>query len=141
VVRHTVQHADELIARAISEIVRLSAEFLASDGTGRIAVIADDELLSSLRAPLWEAIRASRGEDEAHRLQSQSDGDDQIDLSNPEGIKGLEYDAVVLIQPSLIEQNSPNRLTAASDLYVSLTRPTQQLIIVRTQEDQDALPL
>ena len=141
VVRHTVQRTDELLDHAISQIVRLSGEYLASDGTGRIAVIADDELLSSLRAPLWEAIRSSRGENEARRLQSQGDGDDQIDLSNPEGIKGLEYDAVVLIQPSLIEQNSPNRLTAASDLYVSLTRPTQQLIIVRTQEDQDALPL
>lgn len=139
--RITLDRLDTLIDTTVDEIMRLSKEYLSTDGTGRIAVIADDELLSSMRAPLWDAIRDSMGTDEAHRLQSQPDNDDQIDLTNPEGIKGLEYDAVILVQPGLIEQNSPNRLTAASDLYVSLTRPTQQLVIVRTRDDNDSLPL
>jgi DNA helicase IV len=139
--RHTVEHLEDLVGASISQILQLSSQYLSADGTGRIAVIADDELLSTLRAPLWEGVRKSLGQDESHRLQSQADGDDQIDLTNPEGIKGLEYDAVVLIQPGLIEQNSPNRLTAASDLFVSLTRPTQQLVIVRTKDDADSLPL
>jgi DNA helicase IV len=139
--RHVVPHLDELVGTTVTEILGLVRHYLSDDGTGRIAVIADDELLSTLRAPLWNAVRSELGDDELHRLQSQADGDDQIDLTNPEGIKGLEYDAVLLVQPGLIEENSPNRLTAASDLFVSLTRPTQQLVIVRTRGDEEELPL
>lgn len=139
--RLTVDRLEDLVETSISEILQLHSRYISQDGTGRVAVIADDELLSTLRAPLWESILKNLGTDETHRLQAQTDGDAQIHLTNPEGIKGLEYDAVLLIQPGLIEANSPSRLTAASDLYVSLTRPTQQLVIVRTRDDRDSLPL
>lgn len=139
--RVTLDHLEDLVGAGIEQILDLYSHYISHDGTGRIAVIADDELLSTMRAPLWKALTERLGEEEARRLQSQADTDDQIDLTNPEGIKGLEYDAVLLLQPGLIEENSPNRLTAASDLYVSLTRPTQQLVIVRTRDDLDALPL
>ncbi len=55
-----------------------------------------------------------------------------------ETVKGLEYDAVVVVQPGRIEENAPSRLVAASDLYVAMTRPTQRLVIVRTKDGRKA---
>jgi DNA helicase IV len=62
-------------------------------------------------------------------------------ITTPQEVKGLEFDAVVLVQPSLIEQNSPSRTVAASDIYVAMTRPTQKLVIVRSADDEALLPL
>ena len=54
-------------------------------------------------------------------------------------VKGLEFDAVVVVEPGLIEDDAPSRLVAASDLYVAMTRPTQKLVIVRTRTDEKSL--
>ncbi|MGI8680384.1 MAG: HelD family protein [Jatrophihabitans sp.] len=43
------------------------------------------------------------------------------------GAKGLEFDAVVLVEPAAIVAESPRGL---NDLYVALTRPTQRLHVV-----------
>ena len=56
-------------------------------------------------------------------------------------MKGLEYDAVMVVQPGRIEQDAPSRIVAASDLYVAMTRPTQRLLIVRTKDDESLLEL
>lgn len=45
------------------------------------------------------------------------------------------------MEPGLISENSPSRLTAAADLYVAMTRPTQKLVIVQTQEDTERISL
>ncbi len=50
-------------------------------------------------------------------------------------VKGLQYDAVMVVQPGSIE-NAPSRIVAAADLYVAMTRPTQRLLIVRTNADE-----
>ncbi len=42
-------------------------------------------------------------------------------------VKGLEYDAVTVVDPAGIIAASPR---GASDLYVALTRPTQRLTVV-----------
>jgi DNA helicase IV len=44
--------------------------------------------------------------------------------------KGLEFDQVVLVEPALVADTGVNGLR---DLYVSLTRPTQQLTIVHAR--------
>jgi DNA helicase IV len=41
--------------------------------------------------------------------------------------KGLEFDQVVLVEPALITATQANGLR---DLYVAMTRPTQQLTVV-----------
>jgi len=41
------------------------------------------------------------------------------------------------MQPSKIEQEAASMLTAAANLYVAMTRPTQRLVILRTQDDAD----
>ena len=67
--------------------------------------------------------------------------DEQVGVCTTQDVKGLEYDAVVVVQPAAIDQEAPSRLTAAADLYVAMTRPTQRLLILRTNEDESELPL
>ena len=62
-------------------------------------------------------------------------------VSATETVKGLEYDAVVVVEPALIDQEAPSRLVSAADLYVAMTRPTQRLAIVRTLLDEHELEL
>lgn len=81
------------------------------------------------------------GQQETDRLSEQHEWDAQISVGSTESVKGLEFDAVVVVQPGRIEQDAPSRLVAASDLYVAMTRPTQRLVIVRTGEDETALQL
>ena len=48
-----------------------------------------------------------------------------VDLAN-----GLEFDAVVVVEPAAIVEESPQGLRA---LYVALTRPTRRLAIAHTR--------
>ena len=73
------------------------------------------------------------------RLIEQPEWDEQISVCGTETVKGLEFDAVVVVEPGLIEDDAPSRLVAASDLYVAMTRPTQKLVIVRTKADEKSL--
>jgi DNA helicase IV len=43
--------------------------------------------------------------------------------------KGLEFDAVVLVEPADIVAESPRGI---NDLYVALTRPTQRLTVLHS---------
>jgi len=47
----------------------------------------------------------------------------------------------MVVQPGIIEENAPSRIVAAADLYVAMTRPTQRLLIVRTNADEKLLKL
>ena len=139
--RVTVENSNDLVPSALTQIIEMVKRYVSDDGTGRVAVIADTSILTLLRQPLWKAIREQLGEQEEQRLRNQDDWDDQIDLIDPHGSKGLEYDAVVMIEPGLIEENGASRLSAAADLYVAMTRPTQQLVIVRTRSDAEQVNL
>ncbi len=48
-----------------------------------------------------------------------------VDLAN-----GLEFDAVVVVEPAAIVDESPQGLRA---LYVALTRPTRRLTVIHTE--------
>lgn len=50
--------------------------------------------------------------------------------------KGLEFDAVIVVEPESILGESPR---GASDLYVALTRATQRLGVVHDGPLPDAL--
>ncbi|MBT1172263.1 AAA family ATPase [Bifidobacterium sp. MA2] len=139
--RTTVAGRDELVPAACDDAAELAARFVAKDGSGRVAVIAPESLVDELRAAMAEALRAKLGGDEASRLAGQDPWDSQVTVSGTEEVKGLEYDAVVLVEPGLIDQEAPSRLVAAADLYVAMTRPTQRLAIVRTAMDEKDLEL
>ncbi|MET1044996.1 MAG: UvrD-helicase domain-containing protein [Microbacteriaceae bacterium] len=95
----------------------------AINSSGTLAVIADDELVTALH----DSLRAALGDDVALGTGSLSR---PITVLSPRTAKGLEFDAVVLVDPEGI-LNDGRR--GASSLYVAATRPTQRLHIVAAE--------
>ncbi len=133
--RVSVADRAALYAEVAEQTLDLAGSYLVGDGTGRVAVIVPDELRDAVQAAVHEAVVHSTLARSGVRF------DEQIMVCGAQSVKGLEYDAVMVVEPGLIEQEAPTRLSAASDLYVALTRPTQRLLIVRTQADETLLDL
>ena len=124
-----VRCAGDVTADVARVAVDLAREFVAQDGSGRVAVIAAEGGPPSpavLRAAVEEALRAGFPASEAARLLAQKAEDRQVAVLTPVEVKGLEYDAVVLVEPAAIAQGPGG----SSDLYVAMTRPTQRLVVV-----------
>jgi DNA helicase IV len=77
------------------------------DGPGTTAVITPHDLVAEFADLAGEAVRVLTVHD----------------------VKGLEFDAVYLVEPAQILAESPRGL---NDLYVALTRATQRLGVVHT---------
>ena len=141
-VRRLTLTDDGLLADAVAhQAIDLVRAHVGADGTGRVAIIAPDALLTSLRARVYAELRQTLAPKEFERLSSQSSWDEQVTICSTRTVKGLEYDAVMVVQPGRIEEDAPSRIVAASDLYVAMTRPTQRLLIVRTNDDEKLLTL
>ena len=86
---------------------------------GRVAVLAPTARVADLRARVLPDVGG--------------DGSGEPDLDAPvvvlpvSAAKGLEFDAVVLVEPAELVAESPRGL---NDLYVALTRATQRLTVV-----------
>lgn len=133
---------DSLISDAVAQqTVELVRAYVSSDGTGRVAIIAPDDMLKPLRARVYAQLQDELDPKEFDRLDAQSSWDEQVTVCSTQTVKGLEYDAVMVVQPGRIEENAPSRIVAASDLYVAMTRPTQRLLILRTKDDEKLLKL
>jgi DNA helicase IV len=96
------------------------AEIGAPDG-GRLAVIAPDALIPALAEAVPVAVPGDRPEslDSAAALLTVSQA------------KGLEFDRVIVADPSGILAQSPN---GAHDLYVAITRATHRLTVIHDGE-------
>ena len=141
-VRRLTLTDESLLADAVAhQAIDLVRAHVGADGTGRVAIIAPDALLASLRAWVYAELRQTLAPKEFERLSSQSSWDEQVTICSTRTVKGLEYDAVMVVQPGRIEEDAPSRIVAASDLYVAMTRPTQRLLIVRTNDDEKLLTL
>lgn len=88
------------------------------EGAGRVAVIAAPDQVAGLRA----ALAAS---DLADELLEGSFLDARLAVLEPRAAKGLEFDAVVLAEPSQVAA-----VGGVGDLYVAMTRPTRALRVV-----------
>jgi DNA helicase IV len=97
--------AEDLVAAAVVEARRLSTDH------GTIAVIAATPMVDQLTKAFGTV-----GE-----LGS------QVSIHAAPGVKGLEFDAVVVVEPAAIVEDAPRGLRL---LYVALTRPTRHLTIV-----------
>jgi DNA helicase IV len=95
----------------ITEVALAVAAALREDVRGTVAVICPP----SLAGPLG----AAREDDVSL--------EDEVSIVPVGSVKGLEFDGVVVVEPGLIADESPQGLRA---LYVSLTRATKQLTIV-----------
>lgn len=139
--RVTVNDETALHTALAHNLVDLTRQFVSADGTGRVAVIVPQRQLQAFRQTVRLALRDALTSQEFARLDTQSIWDEQVVVCDTQDVKGLEYDAVIVVQPAAIDQEAPSRLAAAADLYVAMTRPTQRLLILRTNEDESELSL
>ena len=84
-------------------------------GGGRLAVITTRAAHPELSGDLAEL------------LADRPDLAGRVDVHTPVSVKGLEFDAVVVLDPAAILAESPR---GAGDLYVALTRCTQRLAVL-----------
>ncbi|MFD3515188.1 HelD family protein [Streptomyces sp. NPDC058657] len=103
------------LPRAVAEAV---AEAEAAGRQGRIAVVAPADLLPALAKEMPGAAHGPAPDLTA-----------RVVLLAPHQAKGLEFDTVVVAEPDRIRSLSPRGL---NDLYVALTRATQELGLVHT---------
>lgn len=136
-VSQTVESQKELDTALAQSCTNLFQRFIADDGSGRIAIIAPRDTVQHTQLIVNQALRLALPEKTWNQLCQQSADDCQCSVCTAEDVKGLEYDAVIVLQPSQIEQEAASRLTAAANLYVAMTRPTQQLHIIRTHDDKN----
>lgn len=98
--------------------------------SGTLAVIAAPRQLAAVFAEL----RTEFGDDA--RLASDSLEHD-ITVLTPQESKGLEFDAVVVVDPAEIVRSADR---GAGALYVAMTRPTQRLTLVTSGELPAGIP-
>ena len=86
--------ADEsLIFDAVAQqTVDLVRSYISADGTGRVAIIAPDDMVKSLRRRVYEQLRETLPTKEFDRLNAQSSWDEQVTVCSTQIVKGLEYD-------------------------------------------------
>ena len=116
---------DDATVTAAREAAVLAKEFVGTEA-GRVAVIARTSRTEGLADALATALPAALGTAEADRITRQRPEDRQVTVLDPHGTKGLEFDAVVLVEPAEIAEGPGG----VSDLYVAMTRPTQRLVVV-----------
>ena len=137
----TANDERDLLEHVASLSAQMVQDFAEPDGSGRVAVLTAGDRLAAVRARLDKLLGERLGASFAERLRAQDALDRQLIVGTIQEVKGLEYDAVIMVQPARIALSAPSRLVAASDLYVAMTRPTQRLVIVRTDSDAADLPL
>jgi AAA domain/UvrD-like helicase C-terminal domain len=109
--------AGELFATACRESAELAAE-----GYHVGCIVADDELRAAGRA--FAALGVEHGIAERDGLGK------PVTLLGATGAKGLEFDAVVVVEPAAIAAGTARGLRL---LYVALTRPIQHLSVVHAE--------
>lgn len=127
-VRHTGVHPsfDFVESHELANAVETAAQASAAEG-GTVAIIASARLCRTLGPSLGELV-AGWGSPDAL--------DASVALVTPTEAKGLEFDHVVLVEPSEIAGNGAAGLRL---LYVCLTRATSTLSVVHAQPLPEAL--
>jgi DNA helicase IV len=96
---------------------------------GQVAIVCPQSLVADVSAALTAA-GVEHGHANRHGL------DQQVTVVPVGLVKGLELDAVVVVEPAVIVSDEAQGLRA---LYVALTRATKRLAVVHQRELPDAL--
>ena len=107
------------------ELARELATRMAAD-VGSVGVIVPEAL--------HDEVAAALGPTATEADESLSSG---VNLLGLEAVKGLEFDAAVVLEPRLILAERPGG--GAGGLYTALTRSTRALAVVHTEPLPDAL--
>jgi DNA helicase IV len=108
-------------------VAKVLAEETGAVGEGRTAVLAPAARVAALRE------RLLGGPPPPGPDTPDGPADPDVDLTSPVVVlpigsaKGLEFDAVLLVEPAEVLAESPR---GANDLYVAITRSTQRLAVV-----------
>jgi DNA helicase IV len=113
----TVPEADDLAAAVATEAAALAQDWAS------VAVIVPVSLHDEVEAAL-AAAGADLGDAEREGL------DHAVTLVPAITAKGLEFDAVVVVEPARLVHDAPRGLRL---LYIALTRPTQHLSVVHSE--------
>jgi DNA helicase IV len=92
-------------------------------GDGTVAVIVSESLVDDV----WPALAASLGPQVGRGAAGLNRA---VAVLTPQESKGLEFDAVVVVEPQRIVDEIAR---GAAALYVAMTRPTQRLHLVTTE--------
>ncbi|SDT15270.1 DNA helicase IV [Pseudarthrobacter equi] len=115
---------DEVEAGAVvSRLVEVLPEELEALDGGLLAVIADGELLPAATSALRSAYGRRVGTGAGSYEQD-------IVVISPREAKGLEFDGVVVLEPSTMLNHEHGKV---GDLYVAMTRATQRLRLIAAQ--------
>ena len=91
---------------------------------GRLAVVAPDRNVAALHRRLVDVLPpGSVGTGRAAL-------DSAVSVLSASAVKGLEFDVVVVVEPAELVSQSAR---GVNDLYVALTRPTQELVVVHSR--------
>ncbi|HEY2193283.1 MAG TPA: UvrD-helicase domain-containing protein [Actinomycetospora sp.] len=115
----------------VSTTTRAAADDVVdAEGNGRVAVLAPATRVEALRERLAAdalPVGGTAGGEDAVDERGAADLEVAVVVSTVAEAKGLEFDAVVLVDPGGIVEESPRGL---NDLYVALTRATRSLDVV-----------
>lgn len=109
--------------RLVEEAASITARELARLDEGRIAVIAPPSLVEMLATALSNHL--------GDHFDRQNPLAARVALLTIAEAKGLEFDGVVLVEPTTMTSRSSRGM---NDLYVALTRATQRLAVVHSLE-------
>ena len=100
-------------------------EFRQVASVGAAVALAVDEMLSAVGGQVAVLRRAETSASAGESIARER-GDDRVRYLTPAESKGLEFDAVVLVEPGDIwaQRNGP------AQLYIALTRATQRLVVL-----------
>ena len=115
-----IRRVDDLVDGVVDEVRSVRAEVVA----GSVAVIAPDDLCD----PISDALTDVGLE---HGRAGTTGLDQSLTVVPVSVIKGLELDAVVVVEPGRIVADQEHGMRA---LYVALTRSTQRLTVVHTTD-------
>ncbi len=118
---------DERWDAVVTEVAALREQ------TASVAVVAIDEHLDEI-----EAVLSATGTDVERVGRAGLPGADAVALVDPDRVKGLEFDAVIVVEPAAIVAGTDGGLRR---LYVALTRAVRHLGLVHAEELPAALNL
>lgn len=122
---HRVMRAASLWSTALDVAKTLTSEH--SDGTTAIITVNPGEMIGELGRRGWR--RQGNG------FHIWKRGEQVVRLFAPEDARGLEFDAVVVVEPGAFPEN----LGRTGQLYTSLTRANRELAIVWHRDLPDSL--
>ena len=114
---------DTLYDRVAASVVQSARE------PGSVGVIASDAEVGEVSKAL-----SRRGIDHAVLGADHGDVDHQVDVIPATVAKGLEFDRVIVVEPSAIAAAEPDQRTGLRRLYVVLTRAVSELTVVHAAE-------